>query len=97
MLGAGAIAEVEALLARELDPDLPVMRAIGVPEIAAFLFGDIPSERMIAAGQQATRNYAKRQFTWFRRQMPEDWLRLAPDLESENIDIEACFASLLRD
>jgi tRNA dimethylallyltransferase len=97
MLGAGAIAEVEALLARELDPDLPVMRAIGVPEIAAFLFGDIPSERMIAAGQQATRNYAKRQFTWFRRQMPADWLRLAPDLESENIDIEACFASLLRD
>jgi tRNA dimethylallyltransferase len=97
MLEAGAIAEVETLLARELDPDLPVMRAIGVPEIAAFLFGDIPEERMIAAGQQATRNYAKRQFTWFRRQMPAEWLRLAPDLESENIDIEACFASLLRD
>jgi tRNA dimethylallyltransferase len=97
MLESGAIAEVEALLARNLDPDLPVMRAIGVPEIAAFLAGDMEPEAMIATGQQATRNYAKRQFTWFRRQTPEEWLRIAPGPESENIDIEACFASLLRD
>ncbi len=97
MLESGAIAEVEALLARNLDPDLPVMRAIGVPEIAAFLAGSIEPEAMIAAGQQATRNYAKRQFTWFRRQTPEEWLRITPGPESENIDIEACFASLLRD
>ncbi len=96
MLDAGAVAEVEALLARGLDPDLPVMRAIGVPEIAAWLAGEIESEDVIAMGQQATRNYAKRQFTWFRRQPPADWPRARPDWESENIDIEDYFASLLR-
>jgi len=66
MLEGGAIAEVEALLARDLDPDLPVMRAIGVPEIAAYLDKTLSHEAMQAAGQQATRNYAKRQLTWFR-------------------------------
>ncbi len=96
MLEAGAIDEVEALLARELDPDLPVMRAIGVPEIAAYLAGAIDAERLVAAGQQATRNYAKRQFTWFRRQPPPDWSRAHPTRESESIDIDAAFASLLR-
>ena len=97
MIEAGAVAEVEALLARGLDPDLPVMRAIGVPEIAAFIAGDITREGMIAAGQQATRNYAKRQFTWFRRQPPADWPRATLGVEFENIDLEANFASLLRD
>ena len=96
MLDSGAIAEVEALLERGLDPDLPVMRAIGVPEIAAWLAGEIEAEEVIAAGSQATRNYAKRQFTWFRRQPPAGWPRARPDWESENIDIEAHFASLLR-
>ena len=96
MLQSGALAEVGALLARKLDPDLPVMRAIGVPEIAAFLAGDMTFEAMMSAGQQATRNYAKRQFTWFRRQPPAEWPRAATDAESENIDIDMCFASLLR-
>ena len=97
MLEAGAIAEVEALLARELDPDLPVMRAIGVPEIAGFLAEILDRDAMIAAGQQATRNYAKRQFTWFRRQPPAEWPRIAIGDESENIDIDTHFASLLRE
>lgn len=97
MLEEGAIAEVEALLARGLDPDLPVMRAIGVPEIAAFLGGEIDAETMIAAGQQATRNYAKRQFTWFRRQPPVEWPRINPGSAFENIDFDTQFASLLRD
>jgi tRNA dimethylallyltransferase len=97
MLDNGAVEEVEALLARELDPDLPVMRAIGVPEITAFIFDDIPLETVIAAGAQATRNYAKRQFTWFRRQVPEDWARAEIGFESENIDIATHFASLLRE
>jgi tRNA dimethylallyltransferase len=96
MLDNGAIAEVEALLARGLDPELPVMRAIGVPEIAAWLAGEIEADAVVAAGQQATRNYAKRQFTWFRRQPPADWPRVRPDWESDNIDIDASFAALLR-
>jgi tRNA dimethylallyltransferase len=96
MLETGAIAEVEALLARGLNPDLPVMHAIGVPEIAAMLAGVLEKDAVIAAGSQATRNYAKRQFTWFRRQPPPEWPRAEPDPESEYIDLEAHFASLLR-
>jgi tRNA dimethylallyltransferase len=68
MIDEGAIHEVTALLARNLDPLLPVMRAIGVREIAGWIAGSIPRETAIAAMQQATRNYAKRQRTWFRTQ-----------------------------
>src|SRR6185369_3190265 len=75
MLELGAIEEVKALLTRNLDPKLPVMRAIGVREIAAYLRGETSLEEAIAAGQQATRNYAKRQYTWFAHQPPETWLR----------------------
>lgn len=92
MLDRGAIAEVEALLARELDPALPVMRAIGVPEIAGMIRGEWPREEAAARGAQATRNYAKRQYTWFRRQPPETWLRN----ETINIDIPGHFEILLR-
>ena len=76
MLDCGAVAEVENLLARGLDPDLPVLRAIGVREIAAMLRGEITREEAIVQGAQATRNYAKRQFTWFRNQPPASWPRM---------------------
>lgn len=95
MVAGGAIDEVERLLARGLDPDLPVMRAIGVPEIDAFLAAEMSHDAMIAAGQQATRNYAKRQYTWFRRQPPADWPRLEGLDEHQNISIKDHFASLL--
>ena len=75
MLENGAVEEVEALLARGLDPALPVMRAIGVREIAALLVGELSRDAALTAGQQATRNYAKRQYTWLRHQPPDDWLR----------------------
>ncbi len=81
MVEQGAIGEVERLLAHGLDPDLPVMRAIGVREIAAFLRGELDREAMIAAGQQATRRYAKRQYTWFAHQPPADWPRFAEPLD----------------
>ena len=70
MVGAGALDEVEALVARGLDPELPVMKAVGVPELSAYLAGRIPLESAISQAQQASRRYAKRQFTWFRHQMP---------------------------
>jgi tRNA dimethylallyltransferase len=75
MVAAGAVDEVEALLARNLDASLPVMRAIGVREIAAFLSGEADREEMLRLGQQATRNYAKRQYTWFAHQPPTEWPR----------------------
>src|SRR5262249_5098660 len=70
MLEVGAVAEVEALLARDLDPALPIMRAIGVPEIAGYLRGEWLLDEAKTRGAQATRNYAKRQFTWLRHQLP---------------------------
>jgi tRNA dimethylallyltransferase len=82
----GAVDEVEALLARGLDPALPVMRAIGVREIAAFLGGELSRQQAIAAGQQATRQYAKRQYTWFANQPPPEWPRLTEPLDAGTID-----------
>lgn len=93
MMDKGAVEEVEALLSRNLAPDLPVMRAIGVPEIAAMLAGEISREQAIDRAAQSTRNYAKRQFTWFRRQTPADW----PRVEKENFDIENVFEQLFQD
>ena len=80
MIEQGAADEVKALLARGLDPDLPVMRAIGVREIAAWLNGDLTREEASAAGEQATRRYAKRQYTWFEHQPPADWPRFRQPL-----------------
>ncbi len=92
MLEQGALAEVEALLARQLDPALPVMRAIGVPELAAHLQGELSPGQALAAGQLATRQYAKRQYTWFRNQPPDDWSRL----ESQKNELEPVIASILQ-
>jgi ketol-acid reductoisomerase/tRNA dimethylallyltransferase len=83
MIEHGAIEEVETLLKRALDPKLPVMRAIGVREIAACLSGEIDRDEAIARGQQATRNYAKRQYTWFTHQPPPEWPRATEPLEGE--------------
>jgi tRNA dimethylallyltransferase len=92
MLDGGAVEEVRHLLARKLDPALPVMGAIGVPEISGFLTGGMTLEDTEARGAQATRNYAKRQYTWFRRQPPPEW----PRNESEDCSVRVQFASLLR-
>lgn len=68
MIEDGAVEEVRDFLRRDLSQSLPAMRAIGVPEIARYLRGEIDRGAMIAAGQLATRQYAKRQRTWFRGQ-----------------------------
>jgi len=85
MVEQGALAEVEALFARQLDPNLPVMRAIGVPELGAHLRGEWSLDWAIAAGQQATRRYAKRQYTWFSHQPPPDWPRFHDPLDGDAI------------
>ena len=75
MAQAGALAEVAALTARNLDPDLPAMKAVGVREFAAHLAGGTALAAAVAAAQQETRRYAKRQMTWVRGQM-RDWPRI---------------------
>ncbi|GJE29731.1 tRNA (adenosine(37)-N6)-dimethylallyltransferase MiaA [Methylobacterium organophilum] len=79
MMAAGALDEVAALRARRLDPMLPVMRAHGVPGLIAHLDGALPYAEAVRRGQADTRRYAKRQFTWFRHQMGEDWIWTRPE------------------
>jgi tRNA dimethylallyltransferase len=62
------------------------MRAIGVREISAYLLGNSSLDQAIAAGQQATRRYAKRQYTWFAHQPPADWPRFQEALGLDKLD-----------
>jgi tRNA dimethylallyltransferase len=76
MLNAGALDEVAALAARQLDPLLPAMKAHGVPALIRHLQGVISLEEAATIGRADTRHYAKRQFTWFRHQLPEfEWVK----------------------
>jgi tRNA dimethylallyltransferase len=68
MIEAGALDEVATLANRRLDPGLPAMKAVGIPELLRHLHGEMPFQTAVLAGQQATRRYAKRQMTWFRHQ-----------------------------
>ncbi|WP_025662145.1 tRNA (adenosine(37)-N6)-dimethylallyltransferase MiaA [Rhizobium sp. IBUN] len=76
MLEQGAEDEVKTLLSLSLPPDMPVMKAIGVSQIAAMLRGELSRDEVLERGAAATRQYAKRQMTWFRNQMDESWERL---------------------
>lgn len=74
MMERGALDEVAALRDLKLAPELPVMTAHGVPHLLAALAGDIDLETATARAKQDTRHYAKRQFTWIRRNM-QSWIR----------------------
>jgi tRNA dimethylallyltransferase len=78
MVDLGALDEVAALMSRNLDPSLPAMKAVGVREFSAHLRGETTLPVALAAAQQETRRYAKRQLTWVRNQMT-DWPKLSPD------------------
>lgn len=68
MMDQGALNEVRALASRNLSPALPAMKAIGVRELAACVSGNLSRKQVVEDLKQATRNYAKRQLTWFRNQ-----------------------------
>ena len=85
MMSNEGIEEVGRLLARNLDAALPVMHAIGVPEIGSYLRGELTREQTVAAGRTATRQYAKRQYTWFSRQPPADWPRWTEPLDCDRL------------
>jgi tRNA dimethylallyltransferase len=78
MLAAGAIEEVKALAARNLDPALPAMKAHGVPWLIGHLRGEISLDEAAEGGKRDTRRYTKRQATWFRHQLP-DWTWAEPE------------------
>jgi tRNA dimethylallyltransferase len=76
MVERGALEEVRALDALGLDPALPAMKAIGVPELRAAMAGRLAMPQAIGHAKTATRQYAKRQATWFRHQLGSEWTRL---------------------
>ena len=88
MLEGGALDEVRALIARGLDPDLPVLKAVGVRELAAHLRGEISLAQAAELARRETRRYAKRQLTWLRNQTP-DWPRIT------ETDAEAAWGQFL--
>ncbi len=92
MFAGGAIEEVAALLARpDVVADAPIRRAIGVPPIAALLAGESTRRDAIAQVQLDTRRYAKRQYTWFRNQPPDNWIKT-----TDSTQIMPSIASLLQ-
>ncbi|RWF55810.1 MAG: tRNA (adenosine(37)-N6)-dimethylallyltransferase MiaA [Mesorhizobium sp.] len=78
MLEKGALDEVRRLTDLGLDPDLPAMKAIGVRELQAAMAGELSFPEAIERAKIATRQYAKRQTTWFRHQLGPEWMRLRP-------------------
>ena len=78
MLTAGAVQEVEALMALNLDAELPAMKAIGVSEISGYLAGETSLDEAAEMAKRQTRRYVKRQMTWYRSQM-EGWPAFAPE------------------
>ncbi|MGB6534893.1 MAG: tRNA (adenosine(37)-N6)-dimethylallyltransferase MiaA [Xanthobacteraceae bacterium] len=85
MMAAGALEEVRALAARKLNPDLPAMKAHGVPWLMRALRGEIALEQGVEEAKRDTRRYTKRQATWFRNQLP-DFTFVAPDKALEAIE-----------
>jgi tRNA dimethylallyltransferase len=93
MMAAGALEEVRALAARNLDPNLPAMKAHGVPWLIRHLNGEISSEEAVEEAKRDTRNYTKRQATWFRNQLPDFvWVEPAQALA----EVEAQLRALAR-
>ncbi len=86
MLEEGALDEVKTLLAMALAPDLPAMKAVGVRELGEHLAGRTSRQEAVEALQRATRQYAKRQITWFRHQMPG--AKIWPEQYSESLEEE---------
>ena len=88
MLERRGLDEVAALAARNLNPALPIMKAVGYPQLAAHLRGELSLDQALEAAQRETRRYAKRQTTWMRGQMA-DWPRI------ETLDPEAQWRAVL--
>jgi tRNA dimethylallyltransferase len=93
MMAAGAIEEVRALAARNLDPSLPAMKAHGVPWLVRHLRGEIALEEAVEGAKRDTRQYTKRQATWFRNQLPDFvWV----DADRAEAEIDAQLRALAR-
>lgn len=86
MLVEGAMEEARALVARDLDPGLPAMKAHGMPWLAAYIRGEIKAETAADYARRDTRRYAKRQFTWIGRQFPF-WPRIPSEALADRMRV----------
>jgi tRNA dimethylallyltransferase len=89
MLSAGALDEVRAFAARNLDPSLSATKAHGAPALMAHIRGEVTLDEAAEIGKRDTRRYAKRQFTWMANQMPDWTLVAAEDLEARVAAVRA--------
>jgi tRNA dimethylallyltransferase len=87
MMSEEGLEEVSSLLARNLDPALPAMRAIGVPEIAAFLRGEIVRERALDLGRHRDAAICQAAIYLVSRQPPADWPRFAEPLDCAGLEL----------
>lgn len=78
-LRRGLVDEVRGILARGYDPSLPALQALGYKEVIAHLRGEVPFEEMVRVLKRNTRRYAKRQWTWFRREEGVRWFNLTQE------------------
>ncbi len=90
MMERGALDEAEKILALNLDPSLPAMKAVGLKELISHLKGELSLADAIIKAKQSSRNYAKRQVTWFRHQLPHQpsGARRFPAQFSESLERE---------
>ncbi|MPY71060.1 MAG: tRNA (adenosine(37)-N6)-dimethylallyltransferase MiaA [Alphaproteobacteria bacterium] len=95
MVERGALDEVAALARRGLDPELPAMKALGVPALCRHLAGEIGRDAAVRAAQQASRRYAKRQMTWFRHQFVADMVVGSQFSECHQTEIFAKISNFL--
>lgn len=94
MLIEGAMDEARALVKRDLDPELPAMKAHGMPWLSAYIKGEMEAEAAAAQAKRDTRRYAKRQFTWVGRQFPF-WPRIpSEDIETREKVIFALYREI---
>jgi len=91
MIDNGAVEEVERLMTRHPADDFPLLKAVGVQAIRSFLAGEIDRERLLELGQRDTRRYAKRQLTWFRRQIIP---QIAVQTQYSEINSDKIFAEI---
>jgi tRNA dimethylallyltransferase len=89
MMDQGAVAEVGRLLERNMDPSKPVMKAIGVPQISAYLEGRQDRAGAIEAAAARSRQYAKRQYTWMRNQLQSGWTTASDAEQAYDIVLRA--------
>jgi tRNA dimethylallyltransferase len=85
MFARGLVEETRGLLARGLERNAAAMQAIGYRQVVEHLRGERPLDETIALVKTKTRQFAKRQMTWFRRQLAVDWIEVAPHAEATDI------------